>query len=102
MEQKRKEENVREENHEHPPREGCGKDHSQETLPQKTIKLLLSMNLPVDDGNKMEFGKEIVQPIVDGGYYRKTVNSRKEWSSIITTFEQHRGLERGDYDSCEE
>ena len=102
MEQKRKEENVREENHEHPPREGCGKDHSQETLPQKTIKLLLSMNLPVDDGNKMEFGKEIVQPIVDGGYYRKTVNSRKEWSSIITTFEQHRGLERGDYNSCEE
>ena len=123
-------ENVREDDHDHPPRE----EKKRKYHPRTTSHQLLN-----EDGSIMCWDKELdpritreryklfvhedhftpppwgrrkkdhgwtfpyLIPIMDGGYGRKMVQYWSEWDEVIDKFEQNMGVEQGEYyDSSEE
>ena len=130
MESNSHDENVREDDHDHPPREGKKRKHH----PGTTSHQLLNENGSImcwdevldprftreryelfvhEDHFKSPPGAGVKEdngwtfpyliPIMDGGYDRKVVQYWSEWDEVIDEFEQKMGVEQGEYyDSCDE
>ena len=86
------EKSVREDNHDHPPRERSKENQLQGTSPQK-----------VDYKNTTEHREGRTHLIADVGYDRTIVRYRNKWKQIISNYKQWREWEEGmDYDLYEE
>ena len=103
MKQKRKEKNLREDNHDHPPREGGG--DGCEDPREENNNVIQSQGMLSQEGqgkNATEEEKRI-QSMTDGGYKRRIVRCRHQWEKIITDYGRLRGWEEGmNYDWDEE
>ena len=95
---------MREDNHDHPPREGdgdgCGhssEEENNENQPKKIPSQEENCN------NATENEERRIQTMVDGCYTRTIVRCRNQWEQIMSDYERLRGWEEGmDYDSYEE
>ena len=123
-------ENVQEDDHDHPPREGkkrknhpgttsrqlLNKDGSitwlDEELDPRITRERYELFVHEDHfkpprraGGKEDHGRTFpyLIPIMDGGYGRKVVHYWSEWDEVMDKFEQKLGVEQGEYyDSSEE